>query len=138
MSKLEQAEALVELWVKEKQESPKRLTLLIEAEDLLAAVETVKDWGYFAALIGLDEGANLAALYLFCAGDEVLGLKVTLPRENPSLASISPIVPAAILQERELEELFGIRVEGLNGEHLLLPDDWPAGLYPLRKDAVLS
>jgi Ni,Fe-hydrogenase III component G len=31
--------------------------------------------------------------------------------------------------------MFGVTVVGLrNVEHLYLPDDWPAGVYPLRKD----
>jgi Ni,Fe-hydrogenase III component G len=41
----------------------------------------------------------------------------------------------ATLYERELIEMFGITIEGTpNTDKLLLPDDWPAGVYPLRKE----
>ena len=47
---------------------------------------------------------------------------------------ICPIIPSATLYERELQEMFGIMVEGTpETERLLLPDDWPDGVYPLRK-----
>lgn len=139
MTKLELAQELLKQWTQEKEEKPKRLVILLAVGDLLAAVKKLKDWGYFAALIGLDEGENLVALYIFCAGDEILSLKVQLAREKPILPSLYEILPAAALQERELQELFGIRVEGMPDDaHLLLPDDWPAGVYPLRKDAVLE
>ena len=37
--------------------------------------------------------------------------------------------------ERELSEMFGVTVVGIpNPERLYLPDDWPEGVYPLRKD----
>jgi ech hydrogenase subunit E len=36
-------------------------------------------------------------------------------------------------------EMFGVVVEGTpNTNRLFLPDDWPDGVYPLRKDAVLE
>ena len=34
-------------------------------------------------------------------------------------------------------DLFGLRAQGLPDERrLVLPDDWPADLYPLRKDSM--
>ena len=43
--------------------------------------------------------------------------------------------PSAHIYERELEDLFGIEVDGLPpGNRYPLPDGWPEGQYPLRKD----
>ena len=43
--------------------------------------------------------------------------------------------PGAELYERELVDMFGISVEGLPaGNRYPLPDDWPQGQHPLRKD----
>ncbi|HOJ26461.1 MAG TPA: NADH-quinone oxidoreductase subunit C, partial [Candidatus Saccharicenans sp.] len=54
---------------------------------------------------------------------------------QPVLPSICEIIPGAILYERELQDMFGITVQNIpDGRPLLLPDDWPAGNYPLRKD----
>jgi Ni,Fe-hydrogenase III component G len=43
-------------------------------------------------------------------------------------------VPTATLYERELQEMFGFVVAGTpDSGRLLLPDDWPDCVYPLRK-----
>ncbi|HVP17758.1 MAG TPA: NADH-quinone oxidoreductase subunit C [Spirochaetia bacterium] len=75
--------------------------------------------------------------YHFCRGPAVLTLRLSLPHEKPSVPSICGILPSASIQERELAETFGIEVEGLpKAGRLFLSDDWPAGLYPLRKDTT--
>lgn len=139
MSKIEEAQALLAQWSKESTERENRLDILLEPGDLMQAVEVIKNWGYFSALIGLDEGEGLAVLYVFCAKETVLCIKVLLPRVNPHLPSICPILLAAQLQERELQEMFGIQIDGIpDNSRLLLPDEWPEGLYPLRKDAIFD
>ena len=43
--------------------------------------------------------------------------------------------PSIVLHEREIVDLFGVEVEGLpDGPHYPLPDGWPEGNYPMRKD----
>jgi len=45
------------------------------------------------------------------------------------------IFPGAVSYEKELEDMFGIKVEGLPpGRRYPLPDDFPTDQYPLRKD----
>jgi formate hydrogenlyase subunit 5 len=44
-------------------------------------------------------------------------------------------MPAAEWIEREIQDLLGIRFDGHpNPKRLILADDWPEGVYPLRKD----
>ena len=65
----------------------------------------------------------------------MLGLRVGLGRDRPVIPTICNIIPSASFFERELSEMFGITVEGTpNPARLFLPDEWPAGVYPLRKD----
>ncbi|WHP79751.1 NADH-quinone oxidoreductase subunit C [Edwardsiella anguillarum] len=55
-------------------------------------------------------------------------------REYPS---VTPRVPAAVWGEREVRDMYGLIAVGLPDERrLVLPDDWPDELYPLRKDAM--
>ena len=62
-----------------------------------------------------------------------IGLKVFLPRENPSLPSVDAVWPAANFMEREAFDLFGIVFEGSKDlRRILLPEDWEG--HPLRKD----
>ena len=64
-------------------------------------------------------------------------IRAVVPPHEPEFPSVAPHVPAAIWYEREVRDMFGIRPIGLPAERrLVLPDDWPPDLYPLRKDAM--
>lgn len=131
-----------------------RLDAVIKPEDLKAAVRTIlieQRWGYLSAITGLDnpqyeidevtkekiaiEGiGSLELLYHFANGAAIATLRVTLPYNAPQVETICDLVPAATLYEREAMELFGINFAGTpNTDHLILPDSWPEGVYPLRK-----
>jgi NADH-quinone oxidoreductase subunit C len=56
-------------------------------------------------------------------------------RESPELDSITPLIPGAEWIEREMHDLLGITFRNHpNLERLILADDWPEGVYPLRKE----
>jgi Ni,Fe-hydrogenase III component G len=77
-------------------------------------------------------------LYHFCQDAAVATLRVPLPREAPVVPSICGLIPSASLFERELMEMFGVVCEGTpDPRRLFLPDDWPDGTYPLRKDFIV-
>jgi Ni,Fe-hydrogenase III component G len=87
-------------------------------------------------ITGLDEGEAIAAIYhLARENGIILNIKTAVPKSNPVFKTVSTEFPAATLYERELEDLLGAKVEGLPaGRRYPLPDDWPVGQYPLRKD----
>jgi len=89
-----------------------------------------------SAITGLDEGATFGFIYHVAnAAGIVLNIKINVPRENLVLKTITDYFSSAEIYERELVDLLGVRVEGLReGKRYPLPDDWPAGQYPLRKD----
>jgi Ni,Fe-hydrogenase III large subunit/Ni,Fe-hydrogenase III component G len=54
---------------------------------------------------------------------------------NPKVDSISDIIPGANWAEREIMDMFGVETVGHPyPKRLVLPDGWPDGLHPLRKD----
>ena len=58
-----------------------------------------------------------------------------LPPEDATIPSISDMVPAASWAEREMRDLVGIEPVGHRYlKRLVLPDGWPDGVHPLRKD----
>ena len=76
-------------------------------------------------------------LYYVFALDAAHGfiiLRVPVSRDNPEFASLTNALPAANWQEREIQDLFGIKLIGHpNPRRCALHDDWPE-VYPLRKD----
>jgi len=58
-----------------------------------------------------------------------------LAGEKPTVDSITDAVPAANWAEREFRDLVGIEPRGHRyPKRLVLPDGWPEGAHPLRKD----
>jgi len=59
----------------------------------------------------------------------------SVPAGNATIAAITPEVPAAAWAERELQDLMGVKAAGHpDPRRLVLPDGWPEGVHPLRKD----
>ena len=55
-------------------------------------------------------------------------------RRSPQFISLTNALPAVNWQEREIQDLFGLKLEGHpNPRRCALHDDWPE-VYPLRKD----
>lgn len=62
-----------------------------------------------------------------------LRMITTVSREDPKVASITPLWPGAGFAERETYDMFGIDFEGHPDlTRILMPDDWEG--HPLRKD----
>jgi NADH:ubiquinone oxidoreductase subunit C len=135
---------------------------MITIEPAVRALAALK-WGNLSAITGLDHPGSTAVLpeeqqwsrlsgesedlssstpregsieilYHFCRKAAIVTLRINVRYSAPVIPTICGILPAATLYERELIEMFGIQVVGTpNKDRLLLPDDWPYGVYPLRK-----
>ena len=68
--------------------------------------------------------------------DKILCSIITqVPPDNPKVDSISDIIPGANWAEREIRDMIGVEPVGHPyPKRLVLPDGWPDGLHPLRKD----
>lgn len=64
-------------------------------------------------------------------------VKVLVDANSQEFISITSTIPAAVWGEREIRDMYGLKPVGLPDERrLILPDDWPEDLHPLRKDAM--
>jgi Ni,Fe-hydrogenase III large subunit/Ni,Fe-hydrogenase III component G len=90
--------------------------------------------------IGVDDrpfsGEFLVAHNFAFDRDHVLcSVLVSVPPDDPKVESITDEVPAASWAEREMRDLIGIEPVGHRyPKRLVLPDGWPDGIHPLRKD----
>jgi Ni,Fe-hydrogenase III component G len=127
---------------------PRRIDIRIKAEDLVTAVKTLQDagWGYLVAITGMDHPApqtpevepegegHLEVLYSIGNGTACLFLRVSVPYSAAQVPTLCGLIPSATLYERELMELFGVEVVGTpDTRRLIVADDWPEGVYPMRK-----
>jgi NADH:ubiquinone oxidoreductase subunit C len=64
-------------------------------------------------------------------------VRAFVPKGEPTIDSITDVVPGASLYEREIIDMFGVEFEGHpNPDKLLLPDDWEEDEAPplLKED----
>ena len=130
-----------------------QVTLTVELNYLPEIVETVYYGlgGWLSTVVGSDErplNGHFAIYYVLSVEgvDENGGqanekayvvIRTLIPPHQPEFPAVSPRVPAAVWYEREVRDMFGIQPVGMQDKRrLVLPDDWPADLHPLRKDAM--
>lgn len=66
---------------------------------------------------------------------QVLSLRIFTKKPELEVESIAHIIKGTEWIEREIAELLGVRFKNHpDMRRLLLPDDWPEGKYPLRRD----
>ena len=146
---LQIAEQILDPWLqKPTHPEPFRLDVWISPDDFYQAISTLCNarWGYLCAITGIDRPApvetdggqpqenHIEVLYSFAEGEAVTTIHVLLPYHNLSLPTICELIPSASMYERELMEMLGVDMVGTpDRDKLILPDEWPAGVYPLRK-----
>lgn len=90
----------------------------------------------FMTLSAVDNGLDIEYLYHFNINGIVLTIRVLRPKEEPILESIADIIPAANFIEREISDLFGVKLVNhpeLDPSGLILTKDWPEDQRPLRR-----
>jgi NADH-quinone oxidoreductase subunit C len=123
-----------------KKVSERRAYIDIYPKDIKGFVQYIfKDLSFrFDTASGVDDFNALEILYHF--SHDQSGITISLrailqDKQDPHIDTITDITRSAWWIERELHELFGIEFNGNSDlRPLLLPDDWPKGVYPLRKD----
>lgn len=89
----------------------------------------------FMTLSAVDNGLDMEYLYHFSINSIVLTVRSMKPKEDNTLESIADIIPAANFIEREISDLFGVKlINHPHPEHgLVLTKEWPEDKRPLRR-----
>ena len=101
------------------------------------------DFPHLSVVSGTDLGETLELLYHLSIyfgtryGEYIITFTVTLPKNDLRIPTITDLIPGALFTEREKQEMLGISVVGIpDGRRLFLPEEFPEGVYPWRKDAT--
>lgn len=119
---------------------PRQDTATVSRDELLAFVQAVKDGGFetFIDLCAVDHlnrvpRYDVVIVVLSMERAQRLIIKVGIPGDEPTVASITSVYTGANFYEREAWDLFGIVFEGHTDlTRILLPDEWEG--HPLRKN----
>ncbi len=119
--------------------SVKRVYIEIKPESIIKVASYIfKDLGArFNTASGVDVRQHMEILYHFIIEDInlLISLRVKLPKSKLEIDSLAPSIEATNWIEREMHELLGINFKGHPDlRRLLLSDDWPEGVHPLRCD----
>jgi len=90
----------------------------------------------FAIASGMQTGTGFEVLYHFAFDSDncLVNVRVFTEEDPPVFDSISSVVLAAQYIEREMHDLLGLQFRNHPGlERILLSEDWPEGVYPLRR-----
>jgi len=108
---------------------------LPKVKEVIAYLKQNFDMTHITTITAIDVGGDIEVLYHFFCKGVTLSLRTFVPKENPVIDTITPIMPGAILYEREIQDLLGLKVKDHpDPRRLILPEDWEEGVYPLRKD----
>lgn len=86
---------------------------------------------------GMDMVTHIEILYHLTIEEInlMVNLRVKLDRDDPQIDSVGAKFEAFNWIEREMSEILGITFRGHpDMRRLLLADEWPEGVYPLRQD----
>jgi len=117
----------------------------VQRELVQFGMEKYNAWHLFG-ISGVDTEEAIMLVYHFDIQPPVednyaitLSIHVVTDRDQPKVQTVSDLVPGSGFFEREAHDLLGVVFEGnTNLDKLILPDDWPEGVYPLRKDFLLE
>ncbi|HNW97964.1 MAG TPA: NADH-quinone oxidoreductase subunit C [Bacteroidales bacterium] len=117
----------------------RRITIEVDRDkvlDVLRYLYSEYKFDFLSTITGLDSGDNLEVIYHINNSEGMLmNIKVFAPKTDPVIKSVLEIYNGATYYEKELEGMFGLKVDGLPaGRHYPLPEDWPQDEHPLLKN----
>ena len=110
-------------------------------KDAVEHLMTMDRHAHFAVSSGYDLGDTIEIVYHFSIyhGERgnVLSVNMTieLPKTDPTIETITDLIPGALISEQEKQEMLGIKVVGIpKDKRVFISDDFPEGVYPWRRD----
>ena len=122
------------------------VTLFLSPDSFIPALKLLRDqYGYDMLILEtavdywpqLEPRFHLVCCLWSMTENDILGVRVPLNGNFPSLPTLTVLYPAASWFEREVWDMFGIKFEGHpDPRRLIMPYEWEG--HPLRKDYPLG
>ena len=96
--------------------------------------------GRLATATGRDVSDRIEVLYHYCMDEDgvVVTVRTWAWKPDCELDSVATLFRGANFIEREIQDILGVRFRNHpDPRRLILADDWPEGVYPLRRDFPL-
>lgn len=135
MSELYEAIQKIDGALEVKKLSDRRAIISLPRDKYREAVRRLAGSGFahVIAMTGVDMKESIDLL-LHLGTSTMVTLRVRLDPADPKVPTISDILPGAELREREVHDLLGVEFIGHpSQERFMVPEDWPEGIFPLRK-----
>jgi NADH-quinone oxidoreductase subunit C len=123
-----------------------QVSVQVSPEHIVSVCQTLRDTHKFEMAANItavdywpEQTPRFHVVYQFNSISKKLRLEVRIPLDGnePMLETITGVYPNANWFERELWDMFGIRIEGHpDPRRILMPHDWEG--HPLRKDYPLG
>jgi len=113
----------------------RRIFIVVDREHYKEVVTALVSMGFdfLSAITGVDAGDHFEVIAHLGRSVSV-AVKALVPKDDPFIDSLVDVFRGAELYEREVWEMLGIVFRGNpNLKRAFLPEDWPEGVYPLRK-----
>jgi membrane-bound hydrogenase subunit beta len=102
---------------------------------------TMDRHAHFPVSSGYDLGETINIVYHFSIyhgerGNVIsINMTVELPKSDPTIDTITDLIPGALIAEQEKQEMLGIKVVGIpKDKRVFISEDFPEGVYPWRRD----
>ena len=102
------------------------LLVTIPENSMLKVVNIlINDLGivHLSTITGIDNGSEIEVLYHFWQ-QTGLTIRLILQYDDLQIDTLTELIPGALFYEREIAEMFGISIVGLDEAPLILPDSW--------------
>lgn len=84
-------------------------------------------------ITAVEVSSGIEVIYHHVCQDAIISVMVELHKDGTIMPTIVDLIPGAAIYEREVHDLFGVIFEGNTDlSPLLLPDEWPESVFPLR------
>lgn len=129
----------------EERQTSNQLTITVKLEALPDVVSYLyyDQGGWLPVVFGNDERTLNGSFAIYYAlsmeeGEKCwIVVRAFVDADRQEFPSVTARVPAAVWGEREIRDMYGLTPVGLpDARRLVLPDDWPDNLHPLRKDCM--